>query len=218
LDLLKQNVKTLWGSFEIKNQRLGLAMMRQFTGGEVTEANFHEVSEQFSQLPLWFLRFHGSAPVDEVMSALEAAFYSHDIEHIILDNLQFMLGSALNAGASKFDIQDEVISRLRSFATRNNCHITLCVHPRKEPDGSLLGLSSVFGSGKVTQEADNVILLQSSDPDRMFRSINLRKNRFEGTLGNIPFRFDPKSKKLIEMTPNEFAIYEEKIRQQQIFA
>ena len=36
LDLLKQGVPTLWGSFEIQNRKLGLTMLRQFSGGRTT--------------------------------------------------------------------------------------------------------------------------------------------------------------------------------------
>ena len=32
IDLLKQGVPTLWGSFEIANRRLGITMLRQFSG------------------------------------------------------------------------------------------------------------------------------------------------------------------------------------------
>ena len=35
-----------------------------------------------------YLRFHGSSDVDEVLDAMEYACYAHDVEHVILDNLQ----------------------------------------------------------------------------------------------------------------------------------
>ena len=40
-------------------------------------------------------------------------------------------------------------------------HVTIVVHPRKEDEGVRLGLSSIFGSAKATQEADAVIILQN---------------------------------------------------------
>lgn len=36
----------------------------------------------------------------------------------------------------------------------------LVIHPRKEDDAVPLGMSSIFGSAKATQEADLVMLLQ----------------------------------------------------------
>ena len=83
-------------------------------GPQVTPENFESVADRFEELPLHFLRFHGSSEVDEVPSsrshssmvvtrrvltwvgwqvldAMDYAVYAHDVEHIILDNLQFML-------------------------------------------------------------------------------------------------------------------------------
>ena len=37
----------------------------------------------------------------------------------------------------------------------------MIVHPRKEDDPSELGISSIFGSAKSTQEADNVVIMQA---------------------------------------------------------
>ena len=45
-------------------------------------------------------------------------------------------------------------------------HVTLVIHPRKESEGSDLNISSVFGSAKATQEADNVIILQKQDDSK----------------------------------------------------
>jgi len=62
------------------------------------------------------------------------AVYVHDIAHVIVDNLQFMLGvdsSSSSMAADRFYRQDIVISLFRSFATNMNCHVTLVIHPRK---------------------------------------------------------------------------------------
>jgi twinkle protein len=61
------------------------------------------------------------------------AVYVHDIQHVIVDNLQFMMGtSGFDRGKmDRFLIQDEIISAFRKFATHMNCHITLVIHPRK---------------------------------------------------------------------------------------
>jgi len=50
---------------------------------------------------------------------------------------------------------------MRRFATDKNVHVSLVVHPRKEDEFSRLGLSSIFGSAKATQEADLVVILQN---------------------------------------------------------
>lgn len=37
------------------------------------------------------MRFHGGTDVDAVLDAMDYAVYANDVQHIILDNLQFML-------------------------------------------------------------------------------------------------------------------------------
>ena len=67
-----------------------------------------------------------------------------------------------------------------------------------------LGLSSVFGSAKATQEADNVLIVQQgsrSHPD--VRYLQVKKNRFDGDLGDIPFRFDKASCRAVEVPMEE---------------
>ena len=58
--------------------------------------------------------------------------YVHDIEHVILDNLQFMVGfSDRQVTVDRFAIYDNIIAAFRKFATANNCHVTVVIHPRK---------------------------------------------------------------------------------------
>jgi len=132
---------------------------------------------------------------------MEYAVYAYDVEHVILDNLQFMTGSNAR-GFEKFDILDSAIEKFRKFATTKNVHVTLVVHPRKEADGVVLSANSVFGSAKATQEADNVIIVQKS-LNGNYRYLEIVKNRYTGDLGKIPYRFDPDNLKYYELTPRE---------------
>lgn len=68
--------------------------------------------------------------------------------------------------------------------------VTLVVHPRKEDEGAKLGISSFYGSAKATQEADTVLILQS-DGNRKY--LDVKKNRFDGTIGHVPLHFQRKS-------------------------
>ena len=79
------------------------------------------------------LKFFGSTDIDKMLDSLDYAVYAYDIAHIVIDNLQFMLsGQAI--GYTKFDLQDSVISKLRSFATDKNVHISTVIHPKKVDD------------------------------------------------------------------------------------
>lgn len=68
------------------------------------------MADRFQALPLSFMRFHGGTDVDEVLDAMDYAVYANDVQHIILDNLQFMLtrdtrGAKRPGAFDKFDAQ-----------------------------------------------------------------------------------------------------------------
>jgi twinkle protein len=136
---------------------------------------------------------------------MEYAAYVHDVDHIILDNMQFMISRAAsanrkrNSSYDKFDMQDLAIKKFCKFATDYNVHVSLVVNPRKEDKGAKLGISSFYGSAKATQEADTVLILQS-DSKRKF--VDVRKNRFDGTLGYVPLYFERKSGRYSETSPD----------------
>jgi twinkle protein len=197
LDLCGQGVSTLWGSFEIKNTRLMHKMLTQLAqrnlSGDVNA--FEAAADRFEALPMYFLRFFGSTDVDEVLDAMEYAVYAYDVQHILLDNVQFMMAGQ-GRGFDKFERQDAALDKFRKFASAKNVHLTLVIHPRKEQEDQDLTLSSVFGTAKATQEADNVLILQRT---RGESKLDIRKNRFDGTLGSIPLKFDMDSASLLEV-------------------
>ena len=155
------------------------------------------IADKFENLPLYFMSFHGGSDVDDVLNAMDYAVYVHDVEHIILDNMQFMLSRNQKASSmfDKFDMQDLAVEKFRKFSTERNIHITLIIHPRKEDEGSKLSISSIYGSAKSTQEADTVIILQN-EKGRKF--IDVKKNRFDGALGTSPLFFQHKSGRYTE--------------------
>ena len=51
---------------------------------------------------------------------------------------------------------------LRQLATDRNVHIALVIHPKKVEDDNNLTVGSFFGTAKVTQEADSVLILQKT--------------------------------------------------------
>lgn len=153
------------------------------------------------------MKFHGGSDIDDVIDAMDYAAYVHDVEHVILDNMQFMISRnspKFNSSFDKYDIQDIAIEKFRKFATEKNVHVTLVVHPRKEDESVKLGMSSVYGSAKATQEADNVLILQK-DPihtDRKF--VDVKKNRYDGTLGTCPLFFQRDSNRYSDVPDNSF--------------
>jgi twinkle protein len=203
LDFAENGVNTLWGSFEIKNTRLMHKLLQQFSRGPLPDEKLQKaqalevLADRFENLPLYFMKFHGGSDIDDVLDAMEYSAYVHDVEHFILDNMQFMItrnSSKHNSSFDKYDIQDIAIEKFRKFATSKNVHVTLVVHPRKEAEDMKLGMSSVYGSAKATQEADNVLILQKDMTNQNRKYIEVKKNRYDGTLGICPmyFQFDSK--------------------------
>lgn len=68
-----------------------------------------------------------------MLQAVQHATYVHDIAHVIIDNVQFMLGigDEPSRHSERFWRQDAVVAAFRTFATKTNCHVTLVMHPRK---------------------------------------------------------------------------------------
>lgn len=120
--------------------------------------------------------------------------YVNDVQHIILDNMQFMISRTNKRGESsgstfdKFDVQDVAIEKFRKFATERNVHITLVVHPRKQQEAAKLSMDSIYGSAKATQEADTVLILQVEQGGKKY--VEVKKNRFNGDLGYANLHFD----------------------------
>ncbi|XP_017026086.1 mitochondrial DNA helicase [Drosophila kikkawai] len=193
LDLAMQGVSTLWGSFEIRNTRLAATLLRQYVGYPLDDRlqEFNHWAEEFERLPLYFMTFHGQQPLKPVLEAIEHASYVHDVMHVIIDNLQFMMGVSTYRG-DKFWEQDAIIAAFRGFATKHNVHVTLVMHPRKERQEDELTTSSVFGTAKATQEADNVLIIQDKrlTSVRGKKYLQIAKNRYCGDLGIMPLEFD----------------------------
>ena len=227
LDYCFQGVKTLWGSFEIKHTRLARIMIQQVAaqslfhndgnaeGSEVEESEssdsqnnkliikedvINQAQKILQNSPIFFMDYFGSTPLETILESMNSAVRDHQIQHIVLDNLQFMLSGQHSGSFDKFDVTDRTVSALRSFATNKNVHITLVIHPRKELDDTPLGLASVSGTAKATQEADNVIVLQKVGESRY---IDVKKNRFDGLIGSVPIKFDQNARLILEASSNK---------------
>ncbi|KAK0180698.1 hypothetical protein PV327_003055 [Microctonus hyperodae] len=195
LDLAMQGVNTLWGSFEIRNVRLARTMLQQMAGLPLDQnlQNFNTYADAFEKLPIYFMTFHGHQSLSVVMEAVEHATYVHDIAHVIIDNVQFMMGmSEQTKNLDRYFKQDLIISAFRSFATKTNCHVTLVIHPRKERAEDDLTTASIFGGAKASQEADNILIIQDKrlTSIRGKKYLQIAKNRYSGDLGVMNLEFD----------------------------
>ena len=184
-----QGVCTLWGSFEISTVRLAKTMLKQFSRVDLENGSkeFEEWADKYEVLPLYFMNFHGATNIDHILETMHHAVYMYDVEHIVVDNLQFMV--SLEYFNDKYYVQDKIVTALRRFATEKAVHVSLVVHPRKERDDVILEKSSVYGTAKAIQEADNIMILHSNPGQT--KALEVCKNRFDGSLGYVRLQYNP---------------------------
>ena len=201
LDFAHQGIPTLWGSFELKNEIILSNMLHQLAGKDITtsESQFDYWADELNKLPIYFQTFFGSTELNKILNLIDYCIYAHDAAHIILDNLQFML-SGQGRGFERFELQDDLISKLRKIATERNVHITIVIHPKKTEEGLDLNVSSIFGTSKSTQEADNIYIIQNR---KDFKVIDVKKNRFDGEIGKTALVFDKESKRFYDATKKD---------------
>ncbi|EUB56790.1 Twinkle protein [Echinococcus granulosus] len=196
LDLAEQGVRTLWGSFEMPLPRICRTLLHQFAGEQLYLQTPMRVAAWASafqhEIPMFFINTHGRPSEKEVFLALEESVKRDAVEHVILDNLQFMMGCTGSQGIEdKFQRQDRFVERLRAFATDTGAHLTLVVHPRKVDSDQLLTISSLYGGGKIGQEADNILLVQEEvDTAVPKKYLQVVKNRYDGTVGKMDLHFN----------------------------
>ena len=100
LDYCLQGVPTLWGSFEIRHTILAKKMLAQFSQKALPDqqASLRVIANQFAKLPMNFLDFFGSVKVEDLLSTLHYSVQQQGIQHIIIDNLQFMMSETAVRG------------------------------------------------------------------------------------------------------------------------
>lgn len=93
-------------------------------------------------------------------------------------------------------------SRLRQLATDRNVHICVIIHPKKVEDDNNLTVGSIFGTAKISQEADSIMILQKTSLPN-YRVLQVKKNRFDGEVGEVSLLFNPDNKRYFEILKEE---------------
>lgn len=196
LDMCAANqLPTVWGSFEMKVERLSEVMLRQnrfFLRKSPQDVkhlhDFDYLADAFGTLPMHYMKFHGTTQVDNVIETMEQAVIQLGVKHVVIDNLSHLLPIGLSSrmSANRLFDAEEALNRLRAFASSRIVHVTVVVHPRKLGEKSGLSIDDIGGTAKISQDADNIIVIQR---DRSV--IEVKKNRYTGNLGAFNVQFDP---------------------------
>ncbi|TKR83153.1 hypothetical protein L596_016788 [Steinernema carpocapsae] len=196
LDLFMQGVRTLFCSFEMQEEKILRWMLVQYAGVPLHRVEHHASVEQ------WLDRFERTKgaliimkvdefrnrSINQIANAIKDQVVSAGIQHVVIDNLQFLIGLAnLNdekaSALERFNQQDRFVGLMRKMATDYGVHVTLVVHPRKTDSDTDLDIHHLGGSARVTQEADNVLVMQRRKSDENGKSrkfLHILKNRHGG--------------------------------------
>eukprot|EP01135_Chromosphaera_perkinsii_P000479 Nk52_evm33s96 gene=Nk52_evmTU33s96 len=157
------------------------------------EKNFRaNVSLPFAQLvPPWKLQFgkdYGRAKPEVIIKDFESFSIAGEFIHkksnreklwkdtdgaidiFFVDNLQYITGGSASIGAlGMLEAQDQAVTALRQFANEHECHIVLCAHKNK---GGSETVDQLYGSVRISQEADNVISIERMKGGKRAMSLN----------------------------------------------
>ena len=59
-----------------------------------------------------------------------------------------------------------------------------------------MGIHSIYGTSKATQEADNIWIIQNRDGFKIF---DIKKNRYDGETGRVALGYNRGTKSFIEL-------------------
>lgn len=199
MDLYTQGVRTLFCNFEMPEEKTLKWMIIQFAGIPLQQRQEH------SSVEMWLDRFERThsdlmmmkteefcdKTLKEIADSIREQTLACGTQHLVIDNLQALVDMATThidtmTVAERTHQQDRFVGMLRRMANIQELHITLVVHPIKEPNEfGYYELHHIGGpSAKITQESDNVLVIQrrrDMDDRRKFRKfLYILKNRFGG--------------------------------------
>lgn len=159
------------------------------------------------KLDAWFARkfflCDNSAPggnsEDAICSLFSYAVRRYGCAVFLVDNLMSARFGASNDG-DFYRGQSNFVGRLVEFAKREEVHVHLVAHPRKNDGKAMLDADEVGGSGDITNRADNVFSLQrlteqEAEEKGCGTVLRVLKNRSFGATAAIGMDFDPVSRR-----------------------
>ena len=136
------------------------------------------------------------------MERMKSAYENEKCFLFVLDNL-----SSINfTGEDKeTEMQGKFIAQLKDFAKQRNVCVLVVTHVTKERN--TFDKKSIKGSGKVTDLADTVLLIEKKDTKDDFgkiikteSKIHIVKNRFFGMLAEIKTGFNYRTKRIFDLS------------------
>ncbi len=220
LSLMAQNERICIASFEMKPRRTLERMVRQFSGQRPPEewmrdpavlASYKDVYEQFSDYSsklLWLYDQQGTVQTETIMGVMRYAAHELKCRHFVVDSLMKCV-----KGEDDYNGQKEFVDRITALARDTGMHIHLVHHIRKlGSETDMPGKTDVKGSGSITDQVDNLLLvwrnknkerdreagkaINADVPDAMLICDKQRNGEWEG---RIALWFEPESTQYVAM-------------------
>ena len=210
LDLIAARERVCIASFEMKPHSTLTRMLRQWTGFASDDqfaqdpdnvAALRDLYEQFQVIAdrhLWFYDQQGTVTVDQIIGVARYCAKELGIRHIFIDSLMKCV-----RGEDDYNGQKALVDELTAIARDYRCHIHLVHHIRKlENELRRPDKQDVKGSGAITDQVDNVLLVwrnkadakKPEDGDALLICCKQRHGEWEG---GIKLYFEPQSQQYV---------------------
>lgn len=171
LSLLGQGDKVCLASFEMKPATTLQRMARMYSGtnpfspayqGEGIEAieSLYDQFNDFTMKRLWLYDQMGTASTEKVIGMVRYCAKELGIKHVFIDNLAKCV-----KGEDDFNGQKAFVDEMTAVARDYSVHVHIVHHLRKPAsENSLPDKHDNKGSGAITDQVDNVIMVWRNKP------------------------------------------------------
>lgn len=115
-----------------------------------------EVINKWLDGKFWLYNNDYGAGFDQLFSDIKECVQQNGVQMVLLDNLMAMDLDELDG--SENERQTKLIKEIKSFAKKENVHVILVCHPRKEQSFQLLRKESIAGTANLTNLCDNLLI------------------------------------------------------------
>ena len=194
LGLQRQDERVLLASFEMRPVATMYRMTRQAAGSESPNPALIRAFHTWTDGRLWLYDHYGFCAPEKLLAVLRYAAAELGIRHLLIDSMMKVVEAE-----DDYNGQKRFVGDLCALAQTYDVHVHLVHHARKgASEAELIDKFSIKGSGSITDQVDNVILVQRNKrkekavaagevvinvPDTFLTISKQRNGDYEGTIG-----------------------------------